>query len=173
MQSRKNMKCAGFTLAGMVIGTLAIGSAQAAKMKTLVVAEPVHSTGYLPLYVAIHNGYFKEAGLDVKIYTSEGGGAHTNAVLTKQAFAFIGGPEHNAFAKIKGAELARGCECRGPRQCLSCRQEREWAQRRGSLSAAYFKGKNIATGFFGGTPNSITRYLLATWKLDAKKRRRP
>jgi NitT/TauT family transport system substrate-binding protein len=34
---------------------------------------------------------------------------------------------------------------------------------------AYFKGKAIAVGPFGGTPNSITRYLLAKWKLDAKK----
>ena len=33
----------------------------------------------------------------------------------------------------------------------------------------YFKGKTIAVGPFGGTPNSITRYLLGKWKLDAKK----
>jgi NitT/TauT family transport system substrate-binding protein len=79
-------------------------AAHAAAKKTLVIAEPVHSTGYLPLYVAIHNGFFPE-NIEVKVITTEGGGAHTNAVLTKQAFAFIGGPEHNAFAKIKGAEL--------------------------------------------------------------------
>jgi NitT/TauT family transport system substrate-binding protein len=35
--------------------------------------------------------------------------------------------------------------------------------------ADFFKGKSIAVSFFGGTPNSITRYLLAEWKLDAKK----
>jgi NitT/TauT family transport system substrate-binding protein len=33
----------------------------------------------------------------------------------------------------------------------------------------YFKGKTIAVGPFGGTPNSITRYMLGKWKLDAKK----
>ena len=33
----------------------------------------------------------------------------------------------------------------------------------------YFKGKSIAVSPYGGTPNSITRYLLAKWKLDAKK----
>ena len=31
----------------------------------LVVAEPVHLIGYLPLYVAIHEGYFADEGLDV------------------------------------------------------------------------------------------------------------
>jgi NitT/TauT family transport system substrate-binding protein len=44
------------------------------------------------------------------------------------------------------------------------------AARPGALTglAAYFKGKAIAQSPYGGTPNSITRYLLAKWKLDAK-----
>ena len=73
--------------------------------KTLLVAEPQHGIGYLPLYVAIRNGYFAKQGLDVKAMTVDGGSTHTNAVLTGQAFAFIGGPEHNAYAKLKGGEL--------------------------------------------------------------------
>ena len=32
----------------------------------------------------------------------------------------------------------------------------------------YFGGKSIALGPYGGTPNSIMRYLLAKWKLNAK-----
>jgi NitT/TauT family transport system substrate-binding protein len=32
---------------------------------------------------------------------------------------------------------------------------------------SYFKGKTIATSGFGGTPNSITRFLLKKWNLDA------
>ena len=34
--------------------------------------------------------------------------------------------------------------------------------------SAYVKGKTIAVGPVGGTPNSITRYLLKKWNLDAK-----
>ena len=71
----------------------------------MLVAEPTHGVGYLPLYVAIRNGYFAKQGLDVKVMTVDGGSTHTNAVLTGQAFAFIGGPEHNAYAKLKGGEL--------------------------------------------------------------------
>ena len=74
-------------------------------------AEPVHSTGYLPMYIAMANNYFAEADIDVKIVTIETGGGHTNAVLSGQAFAFIGGPEHNAFAKAKGAELRAVVHC--------------------------------------------------------------
>jgi len=34
---------------------------------------------------------------------------------------------------------------------------------------AYMKGKTIAVGPYGGTPNSIMRYLLGKWKLDPKR----
>ena len=74
-----------------------------AAAKEVLVAEPVHGTGYLPLYIAMAKGFFDD--VTVNIVTIETGGGHTNAVLSGQAFAFIGGPEHNAFAKAKGAEL--------------------------------------------------------------------
>ena len=56
-------------LAGLfVLSTLA--PAAAAGPKTLIVAEPSHNIGYLPLYVAIHNGYFASDGLDVKMMSA-------------------------------------------------------------------------------------------------------
>src|SRR5258705_3625577 len=82
-----------------------------AASKELLVAEPVHSTGYLPMYIAMANGYFAESEIVVKIVTIETGGGHTNAVLSGQAFAFIGGPQHNALAKAKGAELRAVVHC--------------------------------------------------------------
>jgi NitT/TauT family transport system substrate-binding protein len=140
--------------------------AHAAKHQ-LLVAEPVHSTGYLPMYIAIANNYFAEADIEVKIVTIETGGGHTNAVLSGQAFAFIGGPEHNAFAKAKGADLRAVVNCVNRGNVYYCAakghepKDKNWAE--------YFKGKQIAVNPYGGTPNSITRYLLAKWKLDPKK----
>src|ERR1700733_14317435 len=93
---------AGAAVAGRIV------PARAAAREVLI-AEPVHGTGYLPLYVAIAKGFFQD--LAVKIVTIESGSGHTNAVLTGQAFAFIGGPEHNAFAKAKGAELRSVVNC--------------------------------------------------------------
>ena len=134
----------------------------------MIVAEPVHGIGYLPLYVAIAKGYFDELGLDVKIVTIESGSGHTNAVLSGQAFAFIGGPEHNAFAKLKGARAARRGQLSSiAATSISCAAKGQ--EPTGTDWPAYFKGKTIAVGPFGGTPNSITRYLLGKWKLDAKK----
>ncbi len=137
-----------------------------AAAKELLVAEPVHSTGYLPMYIAMAKGYFAESDIEVKIVTIETGGGHTNAVLSGQAFAFIGGPEHNAFAKAKGAELRAVVHCVDRGNVYLCAakghdpKDRDWP--------TYFKGKTIAVGPYGGTPNSIMRYLLGTWKLDAK-----
>src|SRR6266487_6785687 len=138
-----------------------------AAAKEILVAEPVHSTGYLPLYIAMAKGFFDEANVSVKIVTIETGGGHTNAVLSGQAFAFIGGPEHNAFAKAKGAELRAVVHCVDRGNVYLCAakghepKDKDWP--------TYFKGKSIAVGPYGGTPNSIMRYLLAKWKLDAKR----
>jgi NitT/TauT family transport system substrate-binding protein len=154
-------------LAG-AFAAIATTSALAQDKKTLIVAEPVHGTGYLPLYVAISKGFFTEQGIDVKVMTVESGSGHTNAVLSGQAFAFIGGPEHDAFAKLKGAELRAVVNVvdRG-NVYFNAIKGKEPAP--GADMAAYWKGKTIATGLFGGTPNSITRYLLKKYKLDDKK----
>jgi NitT/TauT family transport system substrate-binding protein len=136
-----------------------------AAAKEVMVTEPVHSTGYLPLYIGMAKGFFDDVA--VKVVTIENGGGHTNAVLSGQAYAFIGGPEHNAYAKAKGAELRSIVHCvdRGNIYFMAAKghdpANRDWP--------AYFKGKRIAIGPVGGTPNSIMRYLLKTWKLDAKK----
>src|SRR3954452_6148958 len=134
--------------------------------KELLVAEPVHSTGYLPMYIAMANNYFAESDIAVKIVTIETGSGHTNAVLSGQAFAFIGGPEHNAFAKAKGAELRAVVHCVDRGNIYYCAANGH--EPKDSDWPSYVKGKAIAVGAMGGTPNSITRYLLKKWKLDAK-----
>lgn len=136
-----------------------------AETKEVLIAEPVHGTGYLPLYIGMAKNLFED--VTVKIVTIETGAGHTNAVLSGQAFAFIGGPEHCAYAKAKGAELRAVVNCvdRGNVYfCAAKGQEpsnNDWA--------SYFKGKTIATSGYGGTPNSITRYLLNQWKLNATR----
>src|SRR5215831_2129974 len=163
MNRRKFLKStAAFGLASMAQPSIA-----RAASREIVVAEPVHGMGYLPLYIGMANGYFAEADVTVKILTIETGAGHTNAVLSGQAFAFIGGPEHNAFAKAKGAELRAivGCVDRGNTYICAAPafepKDTDWP--------GYFNGKAIAVGPPGGTPNSIMRFLLGKWKLDPRK----
>ena len=130
---------------------------------SLTIAEPVHGVGYLPLYVGIRKGFFAEEGLDVSTVTLQGGSAHTDAVLTGEAWAFIGGPEHNAFAQAKGASVKAIANVvdRGNAYLVAPPGE----DYDGDL-AAFLRGKTIVTSAFGGTPNSITRYLLDEVGLD-------
>src|ERR1700745_1530937 len=149
------------------LGMAAVAHPYVAKAaaREVLIAEPVHSTGYLPLYVGMAKGYFED--VTVKIVTIETGSGHTNAVLSGQAFAFIGGPEHNAYAKAKGAELRAVVNCVNRGNIYFCAGKGQ--EPTGTNWPAYFKGKTIDIGPYGGTPNSILRYLLAKWKLDAKK----
>jgi NitT/TauT family transport system substrate-binding protein len=157
-----------FLLTGssLTVSALARPHIAQAAVREINVAEPVHGIGYLPLYVGMANGYFAEADLKISILTIENGSGHTNAVLSGDAFAFIGGPEHCAFAKLKGAELRSVVHCVDRGNVYICAAkghdpvETDWG--------AYFKGKKIGVGPLGGTPNSITRYLLSKWKLDPK-----
>ena len=161
------MRCLYTLGLAAMLGLAALSPASADEMKSLIVAEPGHNIGYLPLYIAIRNGYFASDGLDVKMMTLDSGSEHANAVLSGQAFAFIGGPEHDAFAKLKGGELRTVVNIvnRGNVYYLAPKGKEPAA---GQSMADYFKGKTIAVGNYGGTPNSITRYLLKTYKLDAR-----
>src|SRR2546430_10041161 len=167
MNRRKFLQSTATLGTGLGLAVAASPFIARAAAKELLVAEPVHSTGYLPMYIAMANGYFAESDIVVKIVTIETGGGHTNAVLSGQAFAFIGGPEHNAFAKAKGAELRAVVHCVDRGNVYLCAakghdpKDTNWP--------AYFKGKAIAVCPYGGTPHSIMRYLLAQCKLDAKR----
>src|SRR5258706_4557924 len=167
MNRRKFLQSTATLGTGLGLALAAPPFVARAASKELCAAEPVQRTGYLPMYSAMANGYFAESEIVVKIVTIETGGGHTNAVLSGQAFAFIGGPEHNAFAKAKGAELRAVVHCVDRGNVYLCAakghdpKDTNWP--------AYFKGKAIAVGPYGGTPNSIMRYLLGKWQLDAKR----
>ena len=158
-------------MASFAITALALVGTAAAQdkkpLRSLLVTEPVHGIGYLPLYVAMRKGFFADEGLEIKTVTIESGSAPTNAVLSGQAFAFIAGPEHTAFAKVKGAELRVIVNVvnRGNLYYTAAKGKEPTA---GTDLGSYFKGKTIAVGPFGGTPNSITRFLIKNWGLDVK-----
>jgi NitT/TauT family transport system substrate-binding protein len=81
--------------AGSIAGLAAGPRAARADAKAIVIAEPLHGIGYLPLYVAIQNGYFKD--LSVSVVTLGSGSAPADALLGGRVWGMIGGPEHNAF----------------------------------------------------------------------------
>jgi NitT/TauT family transport system substrate-binding protein len=129
----------------------------------IMIAEPVHGVGYLPFYAAMRNGYFEDAGLDVEITTLTGG-AHVNAVLSGDAWGFIGGPESGAIANAKGAELVTiaGVVNKANIYWTAATDvEIDPDDLAGSL-----KGKSIAIGRHGGSPEIISFYLMQQFGID-------
>lgn len=138
-----------------------------APLKQLMVAEPVHLIGYLPLYAAIHEGYFADEGLDVTVVQATGG-AHVTAVVSGDAFAVIGGVDSSALANRGSSDPILGivnCVNRA-NVYLFARAGLAPASDSVEDMAAFLRGKSIVAGRFGGSPNLLTRYLLLTCGLD-------
>jgi NitT/TauT family transport system substrate-binding protein len=151
-------------LSGCSGGASAAGTAAAPT--SIVIAEPVHGIGYLPLYAAIDNGYFKAAGLDVKTTTLTGG-AHVNAVLSGSAWGFIGGAESAAIANAKGASLEAIAG-------VVSRANVYWVAKKGikidpNNLAASLKGLRIAVSRHGGSVEIDSLYELQKLGLDPTK----
>ena len=154
----------GVALTGLIGGS----RAARADMRKLIVTEPGHSADSLPFYVGIRKGFYKDVGLDIQLVTSEGGGKAMAAVQSGNADAYIGGPEHIAFANVKGGLPIKAIVA------LSNRANSFVSARTGVVIdpaktfAQNIKGKKIAVGTRGSTDNSILLYLLKRDGLDPR-----
>lgn len=159
-------KILGVLLAAMLL----FSWAAAEPLRALTVAEPVHLIGYLPLYVAIHEGYFADEGLDVTVVQATGG-AHVTAVVSGDAFAVIGGVDSNALANRGNTDPIVGivnCVNRA-NVYLFARKGLAPASDSQEDMAAFLRGKRIVAGRFGGSPNLLTRYQVKQVGLDPDK----
>lgn len=141
--------------------------AQESALRPIVVAEPVHLIGYLPLYLAIHEGYFAEEGLDVTVVQATGG-AHVTAVVSGDAFAVIGGVDSYNFANQGNQDpilAIVNCVNRA-NVYLFARKGLAPASDSDADMAAFLQGKTIIAGRYGGSPNVLTRYLVKSVGLN-------
>ncbi len=163
-----NRKLLSLLLTAVLLVTLSVPAlAEDAPLRQLTVAEPVHLIGYLPLYVAIHEGYFAEEGLDVTVVQATGG-AHVTAVVSGDAFAAIGGVDSYNFANQGNDDPIRAivnCVNRA-NVYLFARKGLAPAGDTDADMADFLKGKVIVAGRYGGSPNVLTRYLIKSVGLD-------
>lgn len=139
-------------------------------LKKLVIAEPLHYTGYLPLYVAQREGYFAEEGLEVEMLQAAGG-AHVTSVVSGDAWGVIGGPESNALANQGNSDPIVSVAGVVNRANVYLMAKKGTAPASGSDEdlKAFLDGKKINAGRHGGTPNLLTQYLLLELGLDPQK----
>jgi len=145
-------------------------AAETKSAKKLVIAEPLHNLGYLPLYAAIHDGQFAARGLEVEVITATGG-AHVTAVVSGDAWGVIGGPESNAMANRNNKDpiVSVVNVVNKANVYLMAAKGTGPAGSSPEDLKEFLKGKRIAAGRHGGTPNLVTRYLLISLGLDPEK----
>lgn len=145
-------------------------AAPGGKTQKIVIAEPVHSTGYLPLYLAQREGYFQKRGLDVEVIQASGG-AHVTAVVSGDAWGVIGGTESNALANNKNSDPIVSVVNVVNRANVYLVAKKGWRPKadRKPIWKEFFQGKKINAGRHGGTPNLLIRYLLLYLGLDPEK----
>ncbi len=160
-------------LAAALLLCTPLALAEKAELQPIVVAEPVHLIGYLPLYVAIHEGYFAEEGLEVAVVQATGG-AHVTAVVSGDAFAVIGGVDSYNFANHQsGTGKGNADPILAIVNCVN--RANVYLFARSGLAPAsdtpedmadFLRGKIIIAGRYGGSPNVLTRYLVKSVGLD-------
>lgn len=81
----------------LVVPTFASLAHAAAPVIPVRYEEVVRSVLYLPMYVALNQGYFKDAGLDVRMKTSQGTDKGMAALLSGSADIVLIGPEASIY----------------------------------------------------------------------------
>ena len=138
-------------------------SAGAADLKKVVISQAFQSMLYLPLYVGIDKGFFKEEGLDVDKETAGTPPAALSAVISGSADFSLHGPEWTAIAASKGAnvDIIAGV-VGGAAVWIAATPDFEFK------GVDSLKGQKIVTGMMPTTSTSLFANLLKQNGLDVK-----
>lgn len=74
------------------------------ELKKISVNEVARSVFYVPQYVAINKGFFKEEGLEIELTTGQGADKVMTAVLAGQSDIGFAGPEASIYVYNEGKE---------------------------------------------------------------------
>lgn len=106
MRSIGRLVGAATLVASLVVSTAVPTAALAKQVK---ISQAFQSMLYLPFYVALDKGFFKQQGLDVDKETAGSPTTALSAVLSGSAAFSIHGPEWTAIANSKGADVGIIC----------------------------------------------------------------
>ena len=119
--------------------------------------EVTHSVFYAPQYVALHQGFFKDVGLEIELSNGQGADKVMTAVLTGQADIGLAGPEASVYVYNEGKEdyaVVFAQLTNGDGTFLMGREpdpDFQWSD---------LKGKTIIGGRKGGMPAIVLEYVL-------------
>src|ERR1700743_1081535 len=143
--------------------SMLLASPALAENKKVVLSQAFQSMLYLPLYVAIDEGFFTQQGLDL---TKETAGAPTvalSAVISGSAQFSIHGPEWTAIAASKGAPVDIIANVvNGAAVWIATAPDFKFN------SVKDIKGQKVVTGLMPTTSTSLFIKLLKENGMDAK-----
>ena len=142
------------------------GSAQQTngpKKTRVVLNEVAHSIFYAPMYVAIEEGYFEDAGIDLELVTGFGADKTMTAVLTGEADIGFMGSESTIYTYAGGTEdyvvnFAQLTQRAG--NFLVAREPID------DFSWDMLKGTTVLGGRAGGMPEMVFEYILEKNNMD-------
>ena len=142
------------------------GSAQQTngpKKTRVVLNEVAHSVFYAPMYVAIEEGYFEDAGIDLELVTGFGADKTMTAVLTSEADIGFMGSESTIYTYAGGTEdyvvnFAQLTQRAG--NFLVAREPID------DFSWDMLKGTTVLGGRAGGMPEMVFEYILEKNNMD-------
>ena len=151
--------------AGIFSGGM-VRNVPAATLTPVKYEEVIRSIFYLPSYLALSKGYFKDEGLDVSMKTSWGSDKGTAALLSGNADIVLVGPETAVYIqKGESPEKVRiFCGLTATDGSMLVSREKTEAFDWQSL-----KGKTIMSWRVGSMPALFLDHLLKTKGIDPKK----
>jgi NitT/TauT family transport system substrate-binding protein len=141
---------------------LASASPVFAANKKVVLSQAFQSMLYLPLYVAIDQGFFAKQGLDLDKETAGSPTVALNAVISKSAEFSLHGPEWAAIAASKGAPVRVIANVvNGAAVWIATTPDFKFT------SVKDLKGEKVVTGTMPTTSTSLFMKLLKDNGMDA------
>src|SRR6204780_5619649 len=146
------------SLAALVIATPAL-----AENKKVTLSQAFQSMLYLPLYVAIDEGFFTQQGIDLTKETAGAPSVALSAVISGSAQSSIHGPEWTAIAASKGAPVDIIANVvNGAAVWIATAPDFKFT------SIKDIKGQKVVTGLMPTTSTSLFIKLLKENGMDAK-----
>ena len=148
---------------GAVIAAVLLSTPALAQNKKVVLSQAFQSMLYLPLYVAINEGFFTQQGVDLTKETAGAPSVALSAVISGSAQFSIHGPEWTAIAASKGAPVNIIANVvNGATVWIATTPDFKFD------SIKDVKGQKVVTGMMPTTSTSLFIKLLKENGMDAK-----
>lgn len=132
-------------------------------LQKLKVSEVTRSVFYAPQYVAISQGFFEEAGIEIDLTTGQGADAVMTSVLSNQCDIGFAGPEASIYVYNEGKEDHTEVFAQLTKKDGSFLVARNNTD---NFSWQDLKGKTVIPGRKGGVPYMTLEYVLKKNGID-------